>query len=105
MSLRGFIDHSGVAWEVWEVHPTLSERRKGLQRRRVARASHERRVIDVPRFSVARGFEHGWLAFRSVIERRRRSPIPDHWEDLSNEGFCALLRDTLFSGPARRLID
>ncbi len=105
MSLRDFVDEAGVAWQVWEVHPRLEERRTLAMRRSVARDGHERRVIDMPRFPHALGFEHGCLAFRSAVERRRRSAIPEHWEDLSNAGFCALLGDTQFTGPVRRLID
>ena len=105
MSLCEFTDKSGVAWQVWEVHPTLSERRFLKMRRSTTRTTVDRRLIDMPRFSLAKGFDHGWLAFRSAVERRRRTAIPDHWEDLSNDGFCALLHDTQLSGPVRRLID
>ena len=105
MALCEFTDTSGVAWQVWEVHPKLNERRILKTRRSTARTTADRRRIDMPRFSLARGFEDGWLAFRSSVERRRRTAIPDHWEELSNEGFCRLLSDSQFTGPARRLID
>jgi hypothetical protein len=104
MALCEFTDKSGVAWQVWEVHPSLNERRILKMRRSTSRETVDRRLIDMPRFSLAKGFAQGWLAFRSSVERRR-SAIPEHWEDLSNDGFCALLRDTQLSGKVRRLID
>ena len=105
MALREFIDTSGVAWQVWEVHPKLSERRLIATRRNVTRATAERRLLDVPRFGRAQALAHGWLAFKSSVERRRRSAIPEHWEALSSEGLRALLAASSFSGPVRRLVD
>jgi hypothetical protein len=105
MALRGFIDKSGVAWEVWEVHSTMTERRKVAERRAAMRATAPRRVVATPRISFGQGFEHGWLAFRSTVERRRRSVIPERWEELSNDGLCSLLSDSRATGPVRRRVD
>ena len=105
MALRAFTDVSGVDWEVWEVHPTLTERRTLATRRLVPRASYDRRILDVPRYALAQGLDHGWLAFRSSVERRRRSAIPERWEELSTAGLCSLLADSRLSGPVRRLAD
>jgi hypothetical protein len=105
VAVREFTDDAGVAWQVWEVHPTLTERRRLTDRRGLLRSTLERRTIDVPRVSLARELRAGWLAFRSKFERRRRTPIPERWEELSDMGLRALLRDTRWSGPIRRLVE
>ena len=105
MALREFIDSSGVAWQVWEVHPKLTERRLIKARRGATRVSSERRLLDHPRFGPEQSLAHGWLAFRSSVERRRRSAIPESWEDLSSDGLQALLSASSLSGPVRRLMD
>ena len=105
MALREFTDSSGVAWQVWEVHPKLTERRLIAARRIATRVSSERRLLDHPRFGPEQSLAHGWLAFRSSVERRRRSAIPESWENLSNDGLQALLRASSLTGPVRRLVD
>ena len=105
MALREFIDSSGVAWQVWEVHPKLTERRLIMAGRGETRANNERRLLDQPQFGPEQSLAHGWLAFRSSVERRRRSAIPESWEDLSNDGLQALLGASSLTGPVRRLMD
>lgn len=105
MALREFIDSSGVAWQVWEVHPKLTERRLIKAERGATRVSDERRLLDQPRFGPEQSLAHGWLAFRSSVERRRRSAIPESWEDLSSDGLQALLGASSLTGPVRRLMD
>lgn len=105
MALREFTDSSGVAWQVWEVHPKLTERRLIAARRAATRATSERRLLDQPRFGPAQDLAHGWLAFRSSVERRRRSAIPESWENLSIDGLRALLGASSLTGPVRRLVD
>jgi len=76
MALREFTDAQGRQWTVWDVHPTLAERRKhnagpppGVRERR---RSVEQRV------RIRAEMSGGWLAFEARDgERRRLAPIPD----------------------------
>ena len=104
MALREFTDRSGVTWEVWEVHPKLTERRRGGTARATSDTT-ERRLLDTPRFGPEQDLAHGWLAFRSSVERRRRSAIPERWDELSTDGLRVLLDASTLSGPVRRLAD
>jgi hypothetical protein len=99
MSYRGFFDRTGTAWEVWEAHPTLTERRQLRDRRARARASDERRTMNVALIALASD-SRGWLAFRSTLERRR-TPIPERWEELSDVGLRALLYGARLSGQVQ----
>lgn len=45
MAYREFHDASGVRWEVWEAHPTLTERRRLADRRALLRPSPSRRTV------------------------------------------------------------
>jgi len=107
MAIREFTDSRGRYWVVWEVHPTLAERRRrnagpppGVRERR-------RFVENRPRISPR--MEGGWLAFEaSDGERRRLAPVPDtpsDWERASEDQlrtWCALAEP---APPARRLIE
>lgn len=99
MAYRAFTDQAGIAWEVWEAHPALAERRHLRDRRSAERDTAERRTLDVPLRSVGPDLG-GWLAFRSTTERRR-IPIPARWEELSDVGLRALLGRARSSGAAR----
>ena len=35
-------------------------------------------------------FRNGWLSFTAGEERRRLSPVPDGWENLSDNALCDL---------------
>jgi hypothetical protein len=91
MAYRTFRDASGVEWQVWEVHPTLAERRVLRERRAAARGVPERRIRNEPRTAVRNDLRYGWLAFRSRVERRRRAPIPPGWEAFSDEELSEVL--------------
>lgn len=91
MPMRQFQDVSGRQWLVWDVHPTLVERRgrdtgppPGILERR-------RRIAT--RTVVSRRMAQGWLAFvANDGERRRFAPIPEspiHWSAASQEELCA----------------
>ena len=78
MAARTFEDSAGVVWEVFEVH----------------RASQAAR-------GVSAGFEKGWLAFASIVGKRRLAPFPAEWESappLELERLCEAARHTT---PAR----
>ena len=67
MALREFIDSVGVRWRVWDVTP------EGMH------SFHQAT-------SYLRGFMAGWLVFEDEqgCERRRLTPIPAKWDDLSD---------------------
>jgi hypothetical protein len=105
MAHRVFRDRHGVQWQAWEVHPTLAERRVLRERRKEGRPSPDRRVRRTSRPVLREDLQHGWIAFQSATERRRRAPIPAAWESLSD----AQLEEVLelaerFSAP-KRLIE
>ena len=107
MAIREFTDGRGRYWVVWEVYPTLGERRRrnagppaGIRERR-------RFVENRPRLSPK--MERGWLAFEaSDGERRRLAPIPDsptEWALASEDQlrtWCAMAEA---APPAKRLIE
>ena len=106
MAERTFTDSAGIAWRVWDVVPTWTERRSGVDRRvlpleqapdppvRDLRKGKDRRrgPDGARRIRVAESLRLGWLAFESRSERRRLGPIPHGWADLSSselQGLCA----------------
>ncbi len=103
MSYREFDDAEGRRWEVWEVHPTLTERRLLRDRRRLPRDGAERRLVMVRRRSLPRALQEGWLAFQQGQERRRFFPIPDEWEELPDGELASLAERAQINRRARRL--
>jgi hypothetical protein len=101
---RTFTDGEGVVWQVWEVRPTLLERRQMRERRTEARAAAPRRQSSAPRplAAVHESLRDGWLAFRSEVEHRRRAPVPDGWTGMSDEELCELLESARRFERARR---
>jgi hypothetical protein len=101
---RTFTARDGVVWQVWEVRPSLVERRRLRERRSAARSDTPRRQSHRPRSSVAvaESLRDGWLAFRSDTEHRRRAPIPDGWTELSDQELCTLLDGALRFERGRR---
>jgi len=101
---RTFTDGEGAVWQVWEVRPTLMERRRMRERRTVARPDAPRRQASArrPLAAVHESLRDGWLAFRSDVEHRRRAPIPDGWMALSDEELCALLESAQRFERSRR---
>jgi hypothetical protein len=89
MAYRTFVDPEGRSWQVWEVRPTGMERRRGDRRTRVLpfsterRSGQDRRTVRQPRAFLNEYLAQGWLAFHSATERRRLSPIPEGWEEVS----------------------
>lgn len=79
MALRICTDRAGIAWEVFEVHPSLDGRRAA----RVP-ASH----MD------------GWLCFQSATERRRLVPIPTMWQAWDDDTLLAAIAEC--EGTRRR---
>jgi hypothetical protein len=102
---RQITDREGVTWDVWEVHPTLAERRSLRDRRTEGRVTRDRRIYNQQRASVRDDLRWGWLAFQSVVERRRRAPIPPDWEHLGEAELLEVLDRAERTGPPRRLIE
>jgi hypothetical protein len=107
MASREFRDEHGRLWTVWDVHPSLAERRHvqagpppGLRERR---RHVERRV------HVGRDMRRGWLAFESTDgERRRLVPIPelpDGWAAATIDQLRAWCGMANPAPPPRRLIE
>ena len=77
MADREFRDDRGITWMVWEVHPTMAERRRTAVP--IPPDYKERRLNHEARVPVAEHFAQGWLVFRTSGERRRLAPIPNDW--------------------------
>jgi hypothetical protein len=60
MPMREFTDSSGVAWRVWNTRPSIS-------------------------LLYGEALREGWLTFESPTQRRRLAPIPEGWEEMSEE--------------------
>ena len=105
MTHRQLRDAHGIVWDVWEVHPSLTERRLTRERRATRRDSPERRRHAEPRAQLPATLRGGWLAFRSPTERRRRIPIPAGWDALDDSDLREMLRLAEATGKRRRLIE
>lgn len=68
MATRVITDADGATWTVWAVDP----RRPLLAKE---------------------GREHGWLTFMAGTVRRRFSPVPEGWEEWSDERLLLILRE------------
>jgi hypothetical protein len=85
MALRTYVDVTGCAWDVWEVHASVNDRRKLADRRAMPRSTFERRVADFVSWLIALRKGRSWLVFRSVLGRWRLSPVPLDWERMSEK--------------------
>ena len=106
MAHREYLDSHGLKWQVWEVIPMSSERRKLRERRFAPRDSNDRRKRHEARLRLSDGESDGWLVFESVDGKRRLRPIPKEWHRASVEeleSMCA--RAERASRPSRRLIE
>lgn len=83
MAKREFRDNRGITWMVWEVHPTMAERRKTSVP--IPPDYKERRLNHQVRVPMDQQFAGGWLVFRTAGERRRLVPIPNEWSDGSED--------------------
>lgn len=88
MAHREFRDSKGRQWVVWSVQPEYAERRNAA-----ASAAHrgaERRKNAEYRVPLSGDFSHGWLCFERKGEKRRLSPFPANWADMSDAELGAL---------------
>jgi hypothetical protein len=105
MAHREFTDTLGRSWNVWSVIPERAERRrhdedvKGAADRRHSRS----REFRVP---LGEQWLDGWLAFETKGEKRRLAPIPEEWEQASDEQLYRMLeRAEQIRRPPRRLAE
>jgi hypothetical protein len=90
MAHRTVSDRVGTEWDVWEVNPAgidQSMRAAGFTGR------------------VSEGLRGGWLAFQSHHEKRRLSPIPKGWVQISDAELLELLEQAPKAGKPTRLIE
>ncbi|GAC1650003.1 MAG: hypothetical protein NVS4B3_08040 [Gemmatimonadaceae bacterium] len=92
MAIREFVDGDGRIWQLWDTVPSTSSvtAATGPTARFLATGSRRSPEREAPTASHAAapalftaGREHGWLTFASDAEKRRLSPIPDHWQTAS----------------------
>lgn len=91
MSYRRFTDADGRTWEVWEVHPSVIERRVNADRRGLRRAAVDRRRAREFRLAIPLELSQGWLAIQAQTEKLRLAPIPLGWTHLTDEELSALI--------------
>lgn len=100
MGYRTFVDGNGAYWQAWDSQPTRVERRlRGGDRRNhkpfpwsavERRVGPDRRQTEQRRITLGSGYGAGWLTFESLDEKRRITPIPAGWEDVSQAELRAL---------------
>lgn len=118
MAHHQFRDQHGVLWEAWDVYPTSVERRRTDRRRNATgggsrqlpigsaeRRRLERRQMVEPRAAISPEYIGGWVVFQSSVERRRLAPIPDRWDEFTEEELRTLCRQAANSSRPRRLIE
>jgi hypothetical protein len=105
MAHREFTDSTRVIWNVWDVYPTLGDRRGApSDRRRFMRETLDRRTAFNPA-RVSPEYAQGWLAFQSGVERRRLAPVPQGWESLDEHSLERLCQAATPVGRRRRLVE
>ena len=73
MALRSFVARDGTAWNVWNVVPTL--------------AHNDRKL------ALSVGMAEGWLCFEANGIKRRIVPVPQGWEEWSDQELEAALAE------------
>ena len=91
MSYRQFKDGEGRAWEAWEVHPSVVERRMQFERRKELRDSTDRRSQREFRLVMPRELREGWLAVQRGEAKLRLAPVPDGWMHLTDAELSELV--------------
>ena len=107
MALREFTDERGRHWSVWDVYPTLAERRH--RNGGPPPGVRERRRTFEWRPHLRQNMSGGWLAFESGDgERRRLAPVPEKptgWQCATDHELCAWLATAEQVPVVRRLIE
>jgi len=105
MASREFNDDRGRQWRVWDVYPTLAERR--YHEAGPPPGIAERRRHDERRSHLRQDMRRGWLVFEARDgERRRFAPIPGpDWADASDHQLRRWCMVAETARVARRLIE
>jgi hypothetical protein len=111
MGYRSFTDSAGVDWQIWDVVPRSSH--PALERRRVPRDGdtavvppQQAEAFDRrsgARGTVPAGMAAGWLCFESADQKRRLTPIPAHWERMTDGELDALCQAASVVEPLNRV--
>jgi hypothetical protein len=106
MACRDFTDESGRYWVVWDVYPTLIERRQ--KDGRPPFGTHDRRRFRERRAHPRSNMTKGSLTFEAADgERLRLAPIPEMrggWAEATPDQLRAWCR-MASPAPADRLIE
>jgi hypothetical protein len=88
MPSREFVDSRRIAWTVWHVTVTRSERRQRATRRGEERSNSDRRHVESKprRLRIHPRLAAGWLCFECATEKRRLVPVPPGWQRMSERG-------------------
>ncbi|HEX4468941.1 MAG TPA: hypothetical protein VH080_05375 [Gemmatimonadaceae bacterium] len=105
MAHREFRDHRGRLWEVWDVIPERRDRRSGMDRRKSARETFDRRKVRILSAAITGDLAKGWLVFSTVRERRRYAPVPERWGDASDVQLVGWCESAKPLPPPKRLIE
>lgn len=105
MAHREFRDDRGRLWEVWDVVPERRDRRSGLDRRKGARETFDRRKLRILSAAITGDLAKGWLVFSTVTERRRYAPVPERWTDASDAELLLLCEAATALPKIGRLIE
>jgi hypothetical protein len=87
MAHRQITDEQQCVWDVWEVVPTLVEKAAQSDRRE-PRTSGRHAALGL---IVPEELKNGWLAFQCEERRKRVSPIPADWREMSDMELLNLL--------------
>jgi hypothetical protein len=87
MAHRQITDDQQCVWDVWEVVPTLVEKANQSERREPRISGRQAALALI----VPDELKNGWLAFQCEDRRKRVSPIPADWRDMSDLDLLNLL--------------
>ena len=105
MAHREFRDTHGRLWEVWDVVPERRDRRSGVDRRKSARETFDRRKMRILSAVITGDLAKGWLVFSNIMERRRYAPVPEGWTDANEAQLLVWCEAAKPLPPLRRLIE
>jgi hypothetical protein len=94
MPHRQFVDDAGAVWAVWDVRPSAVG--SSLDPRIAAALRGGGGIVS----QMNRTMAEGWLCFESDAEKRRLTPIPPGWDNLSTTDLLRLCETA--SGVKRR---
>jgi hypothetical protein len=101
MPHRKVTDQHGHDWDVWDVNPSAIDRRLQAQPHTPDRRKENVGFIG----RVNPRLREGWLTFQCENEKRRLTPVPQCWEQLSDPAMLHLLDRASKTGRPARLIE